>query len=235
MKELVRDERGVYMIVEAAIVYPIMLVMIMVIIFFCAFMVIKANMQSALETALVYYRTELSDRYVSFLEDERISGNDVSDTKYTKLESTSGWTNIYEEFFSEMSSGINENRFKQIFLNNYKFLNFASVLDENESSGIYDGGLTVHIESTANFVIYRELTASAEQKVKMPFVNGMFGIDNTLTIRADASIVVSDSVSLMRATDIVDYFWVKTGLEDKWESSKFNNAITDFIKFIKGE
>lgn len=61
----------------------------------------------------------------------------------------------------------------------------------------------------------------------------MFGIDNSITLKADAKIVVSDSVSVMRITDVVDYVVIKTGFDKKLDDV-FGKNIQKFLDFIKG-
>lgn len=92
MKNFFKDQRGAFLIVEAAIVYPVMLIMIMILLFYSMILTMKANMQSALETALIYYKRELTDTYVGFMDD--LENNSVSATEYTRVVAPAGYSNI---------------------------------------------------------------------------------------------------------------------------------------------
>ncbi|MGN0638483.1 MAG: TadE/TadG family type IV pilus assembly protein [Huintestinicola sp.] len=230
MKELIKSESGVFLIVEAAIIYPIMLVMIMTLLFISMMLTMKANMQSALETALMYYRTELTDSYIGFGD---LAGNDVRNTQYTNAEApeaSGSFTNIYAECIEELAAKPDKAKFEQMFFNNYRFLNFSS---GEEGSVFHNTRIEIDFQSTANFIIYRELKATATQTIKLPFIKGFFGLDNSIKLKADARIVVSDSVSVMRITDVVDYFMIKTGLDQKIDSI-FGSSVDKFLNFIKG-
>lgn len=228
MRELIKNERGAFMFIEAAIIYPMMLIMIMLLLFISMMFTMKANMQSALETALMYYRTELTDTYVGFIGD--IDKNSVSNTGYTQMTAPESYSNIYVDIFREMTAKPDTEKFKKMFMNNYKFLNFSS----GEGGGMFtESGINVSLESSGNFIIYRELSATATQEIKLPFVNGIFGLDNTMRLKADAKIVVSDNVSVMRVTDVVDYVIIKTGLDEKLDSI-FGDNVQKFLDFISG-
>ncbi len=234
MKELLKNESGVFLIVEAAIIYPIMLVMIMTLLFISMMLTMKANMQSALETSLMYYRTELTDSYIAFADEKDYHAggkNGLRNAQYTaESDPPSAYSNIYTKTFGRLTGQAEEGRFREIFFDNYRFLNFSS----GESGGALNSeGITVTLDSTANFVIYRELNAKAVQKIHLPLINGMFGIDNSITLKADAKIVVSDSVSVMRITDVVDYVVIKTGFDKKLDDV-FRKNIQKFLDFIKG-
>lgn len=231
MKNLLKSERGAFLIVEAAIVYPIMLIMIMTLLFFSMMLTMKANMQSALEISLMYYRSSLTDTYIDFVDD--IGGNNVSQTDYTRAVQPNSWGNIYSQCFNEIFAEPDQDKFKEMFFNNYRFLNFDS--SATESSGYFNsGGIEVNLEAGTNFVIYRDLTATAVQTVKLPFVKGFFGMDNEIKLTAKAKIIVSDSVSIMRTTDIVDYILYKTGLGDKIDDFFGNNKVITKIRGLLG-
>ena len=213
MKNFFKDQRGAFLIVEAAIVYPVMLIMIMILLFYSMILTMKANMQSALETALIYYKRELTDTYVGFMDD--LENNSVSATEYTRVVAPAGYSNIYKQLINEVASNPDTEKFEKMFFNNYRFLNFSS---GKKGSTFNSSGIKVNLDSTTNFIIYRELNAAAEQTITLPFIKGMFGINNELKLKANAKIVVNDSVSVMRITDVVDYVIIKTGFNEKLDS-----------------
>lgn len=228
MKKFFKDQRGAFLIVEAAIIYPIMLVMIMSLLFISMMLAMKANMQSALEISLMYYRNELTDTYTVFIDD--LGKNNAADTNFTKLNEPRGWSNIYVNAVSEIFDKPDNEKFKKMFFNNYKFLNFSS----GERGGTFNStGIEVNIESGGNFIIYRELKATAEQTITLPFINGIFGIDNKFVISSSAKIIVSDGVSVMRITDVVDYAMHKTGADTKLEEFA-DKYVQKFLKLLGG-
>ena len=229
MKNFFKDQRGAFLIVEAAIVYPVMLIMIMILLFYSMIMTMKANMQSALETALIYYKRELTDTYVGFMDD--LENNSVSATEYTRVVAPAGYSNIYKQLINEVASNPDAEKFEKMFFNNYRFLNFSS---GKKGSTFNSSGIKVNLDSTTNFIIYRELNAAAEQTITLPFIKGMFGINNELKLKANAKIVVNDSVSVMRITDVVDYVIIKTGFNEKLELL-FGENINKFLNFLNGQ
>lgn len=229
MKNFFKDQRGAFLIVEAAIVYPVMLIMIMILLFYSMILTMKANMQSALETALIYYKRELTDTYVGFMDD--LENNRVSATEYTRVVVPAGYSNIYKQLINEVASNPDTEKFEKMFFNNYRFLNFSS---GKKGSTFNSSGITVNLDSTTNFIIYRELNAAAEQTITLPFIKGMFGINNELKLKANAKIVVNDSVSVMRITDVVDYVIIKTGFNEKLDSL-FGENINKFLNFLNGQ
>lgn len=229
MKNFFKDQRGAFLIVEAAIVYPVMLIMIMILLFYSMILTMKANMQSALETALIYYKRELTDTYVGFMDD--LENNSVSATEYTRVVAPAGYSNIYKQLINEVASNPDAEKFEKMFFNNYRFLNFSS---GKKGSTFNSSGIKVNLDSTTNFIIYRELNAAAEQTITLPFIKGMFGINNELKLKANAKIVVNDSVSVMRITDVVDYVIIKTGFNEKLDSL-FGENINKFLNFLNGQ
>lgn len=229
MKNFFKDQRGAFLIVEAAIVYPVMLIMIMILLFYSMILTMKANMQSALETALIYYKRELTDTYVGFMDD--LENNSVSETEYTRVVAPAGYSNIYKQLINEVASNPDAEKFEKMFFNNYRFLNFSS---GKKGSTFNSSGIKVNLDSTTNFIIYRELNAAAEQTITLPFIKGMFGINNELKLKANAKIVVNDSVSVMRITDVVDYVIIKTGFNEKLDSL-FGENINKFLNFLNGQ
>ena len=229
MKNFFKDQRGAFLIVEAAIVYPVMLIMIMILLFYSMILTMKANMQSALETALIYYKRELTDTYVGFMDD--LENNSVSATEYTRVVAPAGYSNIYKQLINEVASNPDAEKFEKMFFNNYRFLNFSS---GKKGSTFNSSGIKVNLDSTTNFIIYRELNAAAEQTITLPFIKGMFGINNELKLKANAKIVVHDSVSVMRITDVVDYVIIKTGFNEKLELL-FGENINKFLNFLNGQ
>lgn len=229
MKNFFKDQRGAFLIVEAAIVYPVMLIMIMILLFYSMILTMKANMQSALETALIYYKRELTDTYVGFMDD--LENNSVSATEYTRVVAPAGYSNIYKQLINEVASNPDTEKFEKMFFNNYRFLNFSS---GKKGSTFNSSGIKVNLDSTTNFIIYRELNAAAEQTITLPFIKGMFGINNELKLKANAKIVVNDSVSVMRITDVVDYVIIKTGFNEKLELL-FGENINKFLNFLNGQ
>jgi len=118
MKNFFKDQRGAFLIVEAAIVYPVMLIMIMILLFYSMILTMKANMQSALETALIYYKRELTDTYVGFMDD--LENNSVSATEYTRVVAPAGYSNIYKQLINEVASNPDAEKFEKMFFNNYR-------------------------------------------------------------------------------------------------------------------
>ena len=57
------QERG-YIVVEAAIILPLAILSALLLVYLSLFLFQRANLQSCLETALIYYKNTVTDTYV---------------------------------------------------------------------------------------------------------------------------------------------------------------------------
>lgn len=184
-----QKEQG-HTIVEATIIYPVTILVFFVLLYAALFVCQRANLQANLEDALIYYKNADSDTYVT-------AGRELSFSTDGNIIAAAG--NTYEEpqkldpyrsiFRSVGIGSVNSGNFSSFFRSAYRHMFF------DDGSNI-----TVTIKEQ-NFLIYKRLTATAEQTVR-PAVNIAFvGASNSLTISSTATVVVVDGDSMIRDID----------------------------------
>lgn len=199
-----KKERG-YVIVEATIVYPIAFLAFFAIYYSALFLYHKANLQSSLENALIYYKTQLGDNYIEALEkivfDEKGSriGNKMADAEYL---------NPYGEIFNTAKTGFT----KKKLVEKEKIQNFIK-----SSYGI---DAVVEVE-TSDYYFTRTIEAVATKELKTGLDLSLIGGKNTIQISAHARVVVTDNPNIIGTLDMMVDFISETKVGEK---------ISDFIK-----
>lgn len=178
-------ENGMSSIIEATVVMPVALVMILALYFAAIWMAQKASLQEALQETLIYYKNQESDTYVTAK--SRMARGSVSKGSDINV---SGKLSPYRLFTTKF----NESDFRSFFLENY-------------GNQFFDGsGVEVHA-TCSNYLIYKEIHAYAVRNVSPPFSFKIAGVDltekNVIPIQASASIVVSDGDDFTRNTDLI--------------------------------
>ena len=90
----------------------------------------------------------------------------------------------------------------------------------------YSNALTVDVDYN-NYIIYSEVTATAESELFMPtFLKNMIDGDSN-TLQATSNHVVTETPELIRNYNFANYLWRATGLADATEN--ILNSISDFF------
>ena len=206
-----KNESG-EVIVEATLIFPVVILSILALLFAALFTAQKANLQANLQNALVYFKNSESDTFVTTLEGVAYNRGDgkygaVGNQYDVPPEGTVNGNQMFPYRFLWMQ--FNSNKFKQYFLKSCGNMFF------------YDGkNVEVSVKST-NWVIYKKITASATQKMKIPFNTKMIGIDPEFDITVSAAVVVSDGDNFVRTTDMVVYLY---------NSTKFSKKVNEIIE-----
>lgn len=172
-------------IVEATIVFPIMIMIIIVLFYAALFLCQRANLQANLQTSLIYYKNLETDTNVVIDQNGSASILNLHGSKYD----TPKVRFPYRNFF--MSTKNQQGDFQKLFTKIAGQMFFASVSD-------------VQVDyKTRNFVVYQDITATATQKVKIPINSRMLGIEPDITIGVEARVVVTDPDEFARTSQLI--------------------------------
>lgn len=184
MGKLYKEEKGLA-VVEATILLPFCMIMVIALYYAAIFMCQKANMQANLQNALLYYKNVESDTYVE------ASAN----MAYTAADGT----------ISAVGGSYREPQYLfpyRFFGMKFKESSFTSFFRTMCGYMFFDTGSNIDLKAKAsNYVIYKELTATAVQTVKPAVSLSMAGVPDSMVISCTASAAVSDSDDFIRNTD----------------------------------
>ena len=171
-------------IVEATIVFPVIIMIIIVLFYAALFLCQRANLQANLQTALIYYKNVETDTNVVVDQSGSASILNLHASRYSgaSLESP------YRNFF--MTTKGQEGNFKTLFNIISGQMFFANVSDVN-----------VEYE-TRNYIIYQDITATATQVVEIPVDFKLLGIDPKLTLATEARVVITDPDEFAHTTHV---------------------------------
>ena len=184
MKQIHKNEDGLA-IVEATILLPFCMVMVIALFYAAIFMCQKANLQANLQNTLIYYKNTYSDSYVTVEKDMKYTVND------TNIAGTgSGYSNPKYLF---------PYRFFSMKFNSSEFITFFK-----DMCGymFFDDGsnITVTVDST-NYVVYKSIEAKATQTIKPAINLAMVGGSNEMVIEVSGIAVISDGDEFVRDVD----------------------------------
>lgn len=191
MSGLLKKEDGTA-IVEAALLLPFCIIMIIALFYAAIFMCQKANLQANVQNTLLYYKNIYSDNYIDAQPHMAYQAGGGETEK-----AGSGYTLPEYKF---------PYRFLTMRFDESGFRNTFHILCKNM---FFDDGtnVTVEIEKT-NYIIYKTITATARQTVKPAINLAMVGGSNSLLISATGQVVVIDGDDMERnidfAVDIVN-------------------------------
>jgi len=200
-----RDNEAGDIIVEATMIFPIVILSVLALFFASLFMAQKANLQANLQNALIYFKASETDTFVSPLEHVQYNRNDG---RYGAV------GNIYDPPGEGQVDGARmfPYRFLGMRFNETKFREYFF-----ESCGnmfFYDGtNVTLDVQTT-NWVIYKKISATATQTMTIPIDTRIIGIDPDIEISATAEVVVMDGDNFVRSADMVVYMYQKSELKD---------------------
>lgn len=212
------DERGVTPIVEATIILPLCLMIIISLYYAAVFTAQRANLEAALEDTLIYYKNQESDSYVSAR--TRMDRSQSAQTG-SNFEIT-GILNPYRSIHTQFSEA-----------------DFISFFRETYGHQFFASGNTVRVKATChNYVIYKTIEATAEVEVRPAVSLKMAGLQvgpsQGITYKAASSVVITDGDNFIRNTDLVLDILTDLGFKDKFDQlvgkvseiyTKFKDAI----------
>lgn len=184
MREFCKDEVGLA-IVEATMLLPICMIMVIALYYAAIFMCQKANLQANLQNALIYYKNVESDTYVEAFDE-------------MAYVSAGGMVSAAGSSYGEPA-----------YLFPYRFFgmsfeasSFQSFFRSMCGNMFFDDGSNVQLEAMeTNYVIYKAITATATQTVKPAVSLAMVGVKDQMTISVTGTVVISDADEFIRDVD----------------------------------
>lgn len=212
-----KNEKGMA-IVEAAIILPFCILMVLSVYYAAIFMCQRANLQANLQNTLLYYKNQYSDNWVepSTGMAYTVSDNEVGGAGDSyKVDGT-----LFPYRFFGMA--FSESEFTKFFRSMSGFM-------------FFDDGSNIEVTADKdNFIIYKTISATATQKVKPAVDLSMVGFPSELTIKASGQVVVTDGDEFIRNIDFISDLIAKTKFGDMISSvvdkvtELYNNLKTKF-------
>lgn len=182
MRKFRKGEQGTAM-VEATLMLPFCMIMIVGVLYAALYLCQKANIQSNLETALLYYKVAESDTYVEARTQMEYDGSGLEAVGSNY--GTVRYLNPYRFFFM---------KFKE---SDYKSF-FRSICGHM----FFDAGENVSITAQRhNYVFYKTIEATATQTVKPPVNLSWVGGPEKMVIEVTGEIVINDGDDFIRNVD----------------------------------
>ena len=200
-----RDNEAGDIIVEATMIFPIVILSVLALFFASLFMAQKANLQANLQNSLLYFKNTETDTFVSPLEHVQYRREDgiygaVGNTYNPPGEGEVDGGRMFPYRFLGMR--FDEAKFREYFF------------DSCGNMFFYDGTNVSLDVSTTNWVIYKKISATATQTMTIPIDTRIIGIDPEIEITATAEVVVMDGDNFVRSADMVVYMYQKSDLKD---------------------
>ena len=205
MKQFGRDSRG-YVFVEATLLLPFCLLMIVALFYVALFMCQKANLQANLENTLIYYKNVDSDTYVTAKSQMSYTTAGAEDSADGSSFEEPSIKFPYRFFLSANSRNIAEGNMESFFRSMCGHMFF-----QTESNVKFSA-------QEKNYVVYKVITASATQTVHSAVSFSAIGIPDTMTIAVSGKAVVSDGDEFIRDVDFVTDLMSDTALGQSVES-----------------
>lgn len=174
-------------IVEATILLPFCLIMVIALYYAAIFMCQKANLQANVQNTLVYYKNVDSDTFVEASANMSygINGGEIGASGSSYGETTYEFP--YRFFFMKFNEG-----------------NFRSFFDSVCGYMFFDDGTNVELKvEKKNYVIYKMITVTATQTVKPAISLGLIGVPDSMTISVTGKAVITNGDEMVRNTDFV--------------------------------
>ena len=184
MKRLHKSEEGLA-IVEATILLPFCMVIVIALFYAAIFLCQKANLQANLQNTLIYYKNTYSDSYVTVEKDMKYTVNDTNIAGTGSGYSDPKYLFPYRFFFMKFNSDEFSTFFKDMC--GYMFFD--------------DGSNVMVTVDKHNYVVYKSIEAKATQTI-VPAINlAMVGGTNEMVIEVTGTAVVSDGDEFIRDVD----------------------------------
>lgn len=182
MRRFGKSEQGTAM-VEATLMLPFCMIMIVGVLYAALYLCQKANIQSDLETALLYYKAAESDTYVEAKTQMEYDGNGLEAVGSNY--GTARYLNPYRFFFMKFKEGDYRSFFRSICGHMF-----------------FDTGDNVSITAQRhNYVFYKTIEATATQTVKPPVNLSWVGGPEKMIIEVTGEIVINDGDDFIRNVD----------------------------------
>lgn len=202
---LLRDERGSVQVIEAALVYPVVILSTAALIYFGMYVFEASLLNDRAKAAAV-----MASKTVAFTGYEELG--DI----YSRLE------------FRPDDEKPDRNRVDKYYAGQspYRYLKngtaddrFTEMVSEYASDGLLSGTAVTCTVDVERRIFDREVVVTVEKEIMLPGVLKTLGVSGNRKITAVASAVTSDPAEFVRNTDLtleaVNVFGEKTGLSSK--------------------
>lgn len=213
-KSLKRDENGLA-VIEATILLPVCIIMVVAVYYASVFLCQKANLQANLENALIYFKNADSDTYIvptSEMTHTRTDGK--IDSVGSKYETPTA--KFPYRFFAM-------NTKKDGFIKFFRSMCGYMFFDTGEN-------VTINVENQ-NFIVYKTIKATATQTVKPAISLSLAGLGDSFTISASSEVVITDGDDFIRNADFAIDIVSKTKLGET--ASMIADKLVDVYDSIK--
>lgn len=215
-KQALLSESG-YVVVEAAILFPIIFMIIFGLIILAMYLPTRASLQYATQTAATMLSSSASDTWVSY---------DESKAEYRWISSKKDLPNVYVALASCLSN-------KKYSGDDAKKI--VKYLDEKAPTYKPKTGEIEVYCTVTNFVVYKEITVTARRDIKSPINLSFVGMPTTIPVICSSTSVVKNGDEFVRnvdlAVDIVERLREKYQSVDKIFNSleKVMNTYNNFF------
>lgn len=212
-----KNEKGQLML-EAALVYPMVMIVFVFFLYILLLFAQKAQVVSAAEQTMVYIKHVCSGNFNL----DSIDPSNGLDTDNAWESANAGLYNVYVNMFKTPSSKVNELKSRGKIQEIFDYYMHGTLLSNTEC--------TVEAEAT-NYVIFTQLELEVKCKrgffLNFSFVGGEALNEPEFTVNLKG--VISDNAETVRTLQYVDYLLYKTGLGDKIKDTI--DKIKNFMKF----
>ncbi len=200
LTRLIKDDKG-DVIVEATILFPIIIMIFAAFVMLATYMPVRGNVQRAAQYAASIISVQESDTWIKFDKDQ---------LKQQWLEK-SELPNVYAQALGAIFETSHERSEKQGVAETI----VKAILDNGIVSN--NGEITDIDCEVKNYVIYKEIVVTVEYEVQMPLKLSFIGFDNKYTVSESATAIVTDGDGFVRnidmLTDFVNYLNKKYNLK----------------------
>jgi len=185
-----KDERGLA-IVEATMLLPFCIMIILSIFYASIFMCQRANLQANLNNTLIYYKNTDSDTYVTMENNMAyVYGSGKVDAIGSALEELDA--KMPYRFSPISTSSKAQNQFSEFFHSMCGQMFF----DEGTN-------VEVRIDKVQNYIVCKNITATATQTVYPAVDLSFVGFPQELTIQATGTVVITNGDDIVRNVDLI--------------------------------
>ena len=202
------SEKG-HTIVEATFVYPVVIFTFIAIFYAALFLYKKANLQANLGNAVVYYKNEKTDTFVSMLDCITKDSDFLIGNRYDKPEYKNPYRNIGSVALSALSGLIGGND------NSKAIGRIGSFV--RKSYGMSD--VTITSEQVKDYYLFKTIEVTGSKKEKSALNIAIIGGKNSVNIGVKAKVTVIDADNIIRdidfATDLISDTKLGRMIEEK--------------------
>ena len=205
LETLRKDERA-YAVVEAAILFPIILMIFAALCLLAVYLPARSSLQRAAQYAANVMATISSDTWIRY---------DSNNMEYIWLESRNdvGMRNVYMDLFQGLVNNLRSD-----------CRNVEKIVRDSEEKGISTraGELTVDYK-VSNFIVYKEMHVTATRTISTPVDLSFIGFPKEISITVTASSMVPNGDEFVRNMDLARDFTMY--LAEKYEMQDFFESL----------